>query len=86
MALWRVEVILGMWPDPYEEEVVAEISLPSLPATDGSEFVSTARPTGCGVPSRPSCRAAAVLPRDGADEDDEEDDDDDDGPPRMRAK
>lgn len=61
---------LQRWPEPYEDaaypwlEPAESSPMPSSQATDGSEFVSTAEPTGRNVDlrTRSSCKPAGVLP------------------------
>lgn len=83
-ALQRAEVTLRKWTEPYEEAAQfletenAESSVASSSqSTEGSEYVSSASPTGRVVPlrSRSSCKTAAVFHKD-----DKGDEDDEDGP------
>lgn len=76
-ALSRADATLRKWPEQYDEaaslglELSESSSAPSSQATDGSEFVSDAEPTGRRMGLRSTCRPAEVLPQ--GDEDDEDD-------------
>ncbi|KAH7377118.1 hypothetical protein B0T11DRAFT_273543 [Plectosphaerella cucumerina] len=80
VALQRAEGTLRKWREPYEDaarllEAVDSCSsfASSSQATEGSEFTSNAGPTGRDISlrSKSSCRAAAVLRRDGEDEEED---------------
>ncbi|KAK0712720.1 hypothetical protein B0T26DRAFT_597263, partial [Lasiosphaeria miniovina] len=78
-ALSRAKTTLQKWPEPYGDaasfgfEPAESSSASSSQATDGSEFVSNAEPTGprTGLRSQSSCKSAGVLLQ--GDEDAEED-------------
>ncbi|EGY20908.1 uncharacterized protein VDAG_02432 [Verticillium dahliae VdLs.17] len=91
VALQKAEGTLRKWRDPYEDaarlleaEDMNSSSASSSQATEGSEFMSNAGPTGRDISlrSKSSCRAAAVLRRDG---EDEEEDGPDGGISRSRT-
>lgn len=94
----KAEKTLKKWREPYndaahllgaEDEDTDSPSASSLQITEGSDFMSVAASAGreISLRSRSSCRAMAVLRRDG---DDEDDDEEDDGPEsdlsRSRAR
>ncbi|KAK3371433.1 hypothetical protein B0T24DRAFT_629017 [Lasiosphaeria ovina] len=91
-ALSMAETTLQIWPEPYKDAAYPGLepaessstqssSAPSSQATDGSEFIPNAEPTGRKVGSRSSYKLASIFPQ--GDKDDEDDKDDEEDYPKY---